>query len=183
MDTEYCGMRTSNVKQSSRGGRSRKGNAQKPKKAHSRRTCYGTNDVSLRNTESCRRSRDNYRCVVKQKTPGKDLLADRSRAKSRAKHAARRSSTKVNLAGGNPYDERGVKIPSMEYCKVKPGTHTCVMTDKPEEQSENCLHNLKTRRCIYYDPELGDDVFNAQQQARAAARDRNAAASAAHKRA
>jgi hypothetical protein len=98
MDKEYCGMRTSNVKQSSRGGRSRKGTVQKPKKAHSRRSCYGTNDVSLKNTESCRRSRDNYRCVVKQKTPGDDMKADRRRAKSRAKHAARRS--KIALSGG-----------------------------------------------------------------------------------
>jgi hypothetical protein len=181
MDKEYCGLRTSNVKASSRGGRSRKGNAQKPKKAHSRRSCYGTSDASLSNTENCRRSSDTKRCVVKTKTPHYDAKADARRAKSRANNAAKRSR-KAGLAGGNPYDDRGVKIPSMEYCKVKEGTRTCVMTNKPEEQSENCLHNLKTRRCIYYDPTLGDDVFQAQQAAREAARDRNAAASAANKR-
>ena len=91
MDMEYCGLRTSNVKASSRGGRSRKGNAQKPKKAHSRRSCYGTSDASLSNTENCRRSSDTKRCVIKTKTPHYDAKADARRAKSRAKNAAKRS--------------------------------------------------------------------------------------------
>jgi len=98
-------MKTSNVKQSSRGGRSRKGTLQKPKRAHSRRSCYGTNDSALSNTAKCRRSSDSKRCVVKTKTAYYDAEADRRRAKSRAKHAARRSKIalkggKYNLTGG-----------------------------------------------------------------------------------
>jgi len=183
MDKEYCGLRTSNVKASSRGGRSRKGNPQKPKKAHSRRSCYGTNDASLSNTEMCRRSSDSKRCVRRSSSSHYDAKADERRAKSRAKNAAKRGKLSASLSqsGGKPVNAEGVKVPSMEYCKVKPDTHTCVMTNVPEEQSDHCLHNLKTRRCIYYDPELGDDVFQAQHAAREAARARTAAAKQAKK--
>jgi hypothetical protein len=189
MDKEYCGLRTSVVKASSRAGRSRKGTSQKPKKAHSRRSCYGTGDASLSNTANCRHSSDTNRCVVRGKTADDDLKADARRAKSRSKNATRRSKRaseyellpNPGLEGGRPKDERGVKIPSMEYCKVKEGQNKCVMTDKPEEQSPNCLHNLTTRRCIYYDPDLGDDVFEAQQKARECLRNQAKATRAAER--
>lgn len=64
---EYCGLKQINVKESSRGGHSRKGNLQKPKKAHSRRSCYKTSDLSQK-SEECMVS-DNKRCVLLKKNP------------------------------------------------------------------------------------------------------------------
>ena len=82
MDKEYCGYRNLNVRESTKSGRSRKGNPQKPKKAHSRRSCFGTGDASLSNTTNCRKSSDTKRCVVKTED---DAQADQRRALVRSR--------------------------------------------------------------------------------------------------
>ena len=101
---EYCGFRTSQVKASSRGGRSRKGNEQKPKKAHSRRSCYKTADAGLNDAVNCRIS-DNNRCVVMAKNNAK---ADARRSRSRSRSAARRAARRQ--AGGRPEEEERPQI-------------------------------------------------------------------------
>ena len=141
MDKEYCGLRTSNVKASSRGGRSRKGNAQKPKKAHSRRSCYGTSDASLSNTENCRRSSDTKRCVIKTKTPHYDAKADARRAKSRAKNAANRSR-KAGLAGGR-YRLRG-------------GANNTVFMNAKEYKNGNSMENMLNASYLLENNHLND---------------------------
>jgi len=59
---DYCGLKSINVRASSRGGRSRKGNPQKAKKAHSRRKCYKTSDAS-QNSAECTLGQSK-RCVL-----------------------------------------------------------------------------------------------------------------------
>jgi hypothetical protein len=88
MDKEYCGYRNLNVRESTKSGRSRKGNAQKPKKAHSRRSCFGTGDVSLNNTSNCRKSSDTKRCVVKSDD---DVKSDQRRALVRSRTGVNRT--------------------------------------------------------------------------------------------
>jgi len=88
MDKEYCGYRNLNVRESTKSGRSRKGNAQKPKKAHSRRSCFGTGDASLNNTSNCRKSSDTKRCVVKSDD---DVKSDQRRALVRSRTGVNRT--------------------------------------------------------------------------------------------
>ena len=88
MDKEYCGYRNLNVRESTKSGRSRKGNAQKPKKAHSRRSCFGTGDASLNNTTNCRKSSDTKRCVVKSDD---DVKSDQRRALVRSRTGVNRT--------------------------------------------------------------------------------------------
>lgn len=66
---EYCGLKQVNVRESSHGGISRKGNPQKPKKAHSRRSCYKTSDLSQK-SEECMVN-DNKRCILRKNIPTK----------------------------------------------------------------------------------------------------------------
>ena len=152
MDMEYCGLRTSNVKASSRGGRSRKGNAQKPKKAHSRRSCYGTSDASLSNTENCRRSSDTKRCVIKTKTPHYDAKADARRAKSRAKNAAKRS----RKAG----DYELLPNPGLEggRYRLRGGATNTVFMNVKEYKNGNSIENMLDAKYLLDNNLL--EVFN-----------------------
>ena len=85
---EFCAIRTTQVKASSRGGRSRKGTEQKAKKAHSRTSCYATADSSLQSDE-CVHSLATHRCVKVSKNMDK---AEARRAKSRSRSAAQRAA-------------------------------------------------------------------------------------------
>ena len=88
---EYCAVRTTEVKASSRGGHSRKGAEQKPKKAHSRTSCYATGDASL-NSDQCVHSAATNRCVKVSKNMDKaEARRARSRSRSAAQRAAKRS--------------------------------------------------------------------------------------------
>ena len=87
---EYCGLRQVGVKASSRSGRSRKGNTQKPKKAHSRRRCYKTSDASLNSGECIVGA--SKRCVIRGKNPEK---LEARRSKVRAQLAMKRGKAKT----------------------------------------------------------------------------------------
>lgn len=90
---EYCAVRTTEVKASSRGGVSRKGTAQKAKTAHSRTSCYATADASL-NSDQCVHSAATNRCVKVSKNME---TAEARRARSRSRSAASRASKRVEL--------------------------------------------------------------------------------------
>ena len=91
---EYCGIRSVQVRQATKPGRSRKGNPTKPKRSHSRRVCKGTS-ISSENSIQCVRSPSTKRCVVAKKNNEK---AELRRAKNRSRRAAsskRRTSSVV----------------------------------------------------------------------------------------
>ena len=90
---EYCGFRTSNVKASSKPGRSRRGNETKPRSSHSRRGCYKTSDAGLNDVEHCRVS-DTDRCVVQSKN---NTRADELRAVARSRSSSRRAERRAYL--------------------------------------------------------------------------------------
>lgn len=101
---EYCAVRTTEVKASSRGGVSRKGTAQKAKTAHSRTSCYATSDASL-NSDQCVHSAATNRCVKVSKNMEK---AEARRSRSRSRSAATRASKRVELLP-NPGLEGGCR--------------------------------------------------------------------------
>jgi len=95
---EYCGIKTSNVKGSTKTRRSKSGNLTKPRRSHSRRRCYKTDDKSL-NTSECMVGISS-RCVIRGNNPE---LLERRRSKNRTMYLIRskdgnmKKSVKNNL--------------------------------------------------------------------------------------
>lgn len=81
---EYCGIKTSNIKASTKSSRSKTGKEMKPRRSHSRRRCYKTGDKSL-NTSECMIGRSN-RCVIRGNNP---VLLERKRSHNRAMYLNR----------------------------------------------------------------------------------------------
>jgi hypothetical protein len=81
---EYCGIKTSNVRASTRSGRSKTGKETKPRRSHSRRRCYKTDDKSL-NTSECMIGTSS-RCVIRGKNPE---VLERRRSMNRSKYVRR----------------------------------------------------------------------------------------------
>jgi hypothetical protein len=177
---EYCAVRKTEVKESSRGGVSRNGKAQKPRRAHSRTSCYGTNEASLQSDE-CVQSESTHRCVRNHK----DLeAAERRRSRSRERAAAKRAARKVSRreqAGGNPHKEY-CALHEVEVKASKDGlrkSHTrrsCVSTDDAAKQSDECVHSMTTHRCV-----KNTDNFDKHEAHRAKVREHSSAKRAADK--
>ena len=177
---EYCAVRRTEVKESSRGGVSRNGKAQKPRRAHSRTSCYGTDNASLQSDE-CVKSVSTHRCVKNDK----DFeAAERRRSRSRERAAAKRAARKVSRreqAGGNPHKEY-CALHEVEVKASKDGSrksHTrrsCVSTDDAAKQSDECVHSLKTKRCV-----VNTDDFDKRDARRAKNREHSSVKRAADK--
>ena len=179
---EYCAVRTTEVKESSRGGVSRNGKPQKARRAHSRTSCYGTDDASLQ-SEECVHSESTHRCVRNHK----DFeAAERRRSRSRERAAAKRAARKVSKrdreqAGGNPHKEY-CALHEVEVKASKDGSRkshsrrSCVSTDDAAKQSDECVHSLKTHRCV-----VNTDHFDRHEAHRAQVREHSSAKRAADK--
>jgi hypothetical protein len=81
---EYCGIKTSNIKASTKSSRSKTGKEMKPRRSHSRRRCYKTDDKSL-NTTECMVGKSS-RCVIRGNNP---QLLEKRRSQNRNMYVIR----------------------------------------------------------------------------------------------
>ena len=81
---EYCGIKTSNIKASTKSSRSKTGKEIKPRRSHSRRRCYKTDDKSL-NTSECMVGKSS-RCVIRGNNP---QLLEKRRSQNRNMYVIR----------------------------------------------------------------------------------------------
>ena len=86
---EYCGIKTSNIKASTKSSRSKTGKEIKSRRSHSRRRCYKTDDKSL-NTSECMIGKSS-RCVIRGNNP---QLLEKRRSQNRNMYLIRSRDSK-----------------------------------------------------------------------------------------